>query len=335
MRSAEFGGALVAAVLLALAGIVSAHALLVLAQDELLSARAERDALLGRVARLRLWDGWIAVGAARLPADSLTIGDSVSVARLVGAPDVVADLHARRLSRDFWWIEASSRSRQIEERGARLVRQLDLQWEAGLMQTAVEVDSLLSGAGAPAISGPSAEGRPTCPDGAAPDTTLEGVGSPVSGGSDLLTPGGVPEWADRLEHITVSEVRPSPRAGVCGAGLHWGEPEGTVCRLSGVARYAGHSLRIRGGEGSAVLFVSGDLTLDGVDFRGVVVVTGALRLTGGGRLVGVARVGTGVEIVDGAVVGSLCWAIGALERSTVGDAFPLRDVGWIPLPDPE
>lgn len=322
------GVALILAVFLGLGGIALAHGILVLSRHELLAARAGRDLLLAKVARDRVWRAWwvetLQPGSSprRILSDSVPdapVGSVVSLVRGDLSANVRAQLRARRLSEELWWIEAEGKGGRTSDRTGRVVRQLDLDAEVEKVGAAIET------------VGP-APGVPTDPVGAACPTSWRGPARSGSGPiapevSGWLLPGAVAGWATRLPHVN-GPVGSLDSSGPCGEGWNWGAGPG--CSVPGVALYSPYALTLEGGEGTAALFVRGDLELRRTILRGHVVVEGSLHLSDGAEFIGIARVGDSVSVARGSrVEGSLCWAREALRRSPASAPYPLPGSGWI------
>ncbi|MEM7417447.1 MAG: hypothetical protein AAF389_18290 [Gemmatimonadota bacterium] len=324
------GVALVLAVLLGLGVIGLAHGLLVLAREELLAARAGRDLLLASVARDRLWHAWrIAtqrpgLSPRRLYPDSTSsppVGGVVFVATARLPGPLSAEMRARRLSEELWWLEIEGRARRVTDRTGRVVRQLDVDAEIAKVGSAVETLRPVPVIATGAVG-------PVCPT-SWRGPRVEGVGRLPDDTSRWLRPEDVTRWAPLIT-VVRGPVGSLGTAEPCGEGWNWGASSSPHCSIPGVARYAPNSLRLEGGEGTAALFVRGDLELVGTTLRGHVVVGGALSLSGGARLVGLARVGDSVHVAPGSTVtGSLCWAREALRRSRASAPHPLSESGWM------
>lgn len=111
------------------------------------------------------------------------------------------------------------------------------------------------------------------------------------------------------------------------------DPPPDPCANRHVLRAARGDLVVRNGEGRGTLVVDGDLTLESVHFRGVVLVTGRLRLTRGadivGRVIALRSLVTepGTTLTGSAVVAEEALRITLPRRPAMWPAHPARSLG--------
>lgn len=149
----------------------------------------------------------------------------------------------------------------------------------------------------------------------------------------LLGPGALrARVADRI----AGTLSPQPvvDSGVCAdAPDNWGsptDPEGP-CGGRRVTRYASGDITLEGGEGQGLVLVEGSLTLrGGAVLAGLVVVRDTLRLGSGARITGLVRVGGPVVLGSGSLIrGRACPALLALEAAPALSKPVVVPGGWL------
>ncbi|MEE8147656.1 MAG: hypothetical protein V3T24_08635 [Longimicrobiales bacterium] len=127
------------------------------------------------------------------------------------------------------------------------------------------------------------------------------------------------ELAARALRIPPGSVTPLPRErdGACltDVSTNWGSPSGSgVCRDHFVLIHASGDLTLEGGEGQGVLVVDGSLRLEsGSSFLGVVLATGDVQLAEGALVQGLVRARGSVAVTGlSQIVGSGCAVLAAL-----------------------
>lgn len=129
------------------------------------------------------------------------------------------------------------------------------------------------------------------------------------------------ELERRVATGSAGSITPTPALDGGGACLdrpeNWGSPRDPSgpCGRRRVVRFVGGDLTLEGGEGQGLLLVRGSLSLRaGAVFAGLVVVSDSLTLEGGARLVGLARTGGPVRLGSGTrVLGRACPPLLALD----------------------
>ena len=125
--------------------------------------------------------------------------------------------------------------------------------------------------------------------------------------------------------------------------LNWGEPwypaspaSASVCQNWFPIIYRPGNLKLQGGRGQGILLVDGDLELSGgVEFFGIVIVSGRLKTTGNGNKINGAVMARNVDLDDNFIGGtptvnySTCAITRALQASAV--VIPLNSRAWAQL----
>lgn len=150
-----------------------------------------------------------------------------------------------------------------------------------------------------------------------------------------------PDRGDRAGDSALQRARALYDALSSGADLVVDAPDTTLSGFEGTDRRVVHAtgdLELRGGSGSGVLLVDGDLTLsDAFGFRGVLMIRGSLSLEDDGTRImgtvlllgptpGPARLGPGTEVVL-----SRCEALLSLAESGLFGPRPLAQHAWLEI----
>lgn len=192
------------------------------------------------------------------------------------------------------------------------------------------------------IEGPECAGL-TCVTGAPPLAADPALRDSIPFGPGGTDHGRLVRWAGSVYPAVGGGafVTPAPVGtdSSCDRSLsgNWGEPgrPGVVagCRSYFPVVYAAGDLTMLGGRGQGVLMVDGDLMLTGgAEFRGAVLVGGALRASGaGGRVIGgvvAGGRGGGVAVrLEGLSVAFSSCALG-LAGAVLAPAWPLPERSW-------
>lgn len=352
---AREGAALAVVLLLLLAILALAQGTLSLAHLELTASRADR----------RLLEARAAAAAGRAAALSAPIRRTVADVALWGRVRLATGTLEQgntyvttltRLSREAWLLRSTGRAAQgpASVRRAHTVWVLDalgrIEAMHGVLQvgegTPLRVDGRIDGGGmteedAPLVPGACASWYAAF-DSIMPSGRLPGVqslGADTSGAEPKL---GRLRRQDLLSLITarvggVGTPRPVERLGSCDtvAVWNWGNPEqpSAACGAHFVTVASDGDLTVEGGEGQGILVVGGDLTLTAsARFYGVLLVGGALRLDDGAEIVGMVRAAGGAYVASGTWIrGSACWAALALKAATgvLDRPEPVGGTEWI------
>jgi hypothetical protein len=344
MRERQAGSALVAALVVSLAGVLIAHGALVLARAELESARAS-----ARVVRVEH-----AARAGVVRALEALAGVSASVSSPDGPPDPVRvsgrDGEARwegqawPVAPEIWWVEGEGR-----EGVARRTRAVAA-WRPDPAERARSLGAALLTGGASRVEGservtvgtPVTSLLPSEADGCTADSY--GASEPMSAwriDPDSAAPGLGPLAASTMSALADLRVggtgTPAPLTlygGCAESSWNWGDPVNVrgPCRGRIPLVVAESGTLLLGGTGQGVLVARGDLTLVDTRYFGLVLVEGALRLEGRARITGgvVARAGARIDALAG-ISGSRCWVEAVLRSPALRRPRVVAPVRWIRL----
>lgn len=361
-RTRPEAGFALAAVLLMLLGLTAlAHGTLLLARHQRAAAASGAAALQARLAA----EAAVRRGARTLDsgaAEKLRRGEVLDAAEQPLGPHATGRVRFEPLGGEWIWAEGKGSADLLGLRGRRRtarvywllrprarVRALRAAVEHG-GELAVSADSEVRGGGPLAVP----EGWPEriCDSLALAAASVDEPLPAAARLAEAVRPGATPMASiPRLGLMTGSDLArradlrppdgvgtpaPTVRLGACEpAAWNWGEPlgPGRPCGMHRPLVVADGDLIVQGGRGQGVLAAAGALMLDGTRFAGLVLVGGSLRLTGGARIDGAARV-RGDVVIDGrsTVAASPC----AVHRSLAVRPSPLPPLpapegSWIPL----
>jgi len=141
--------------------------------------------------------------------------------------------------------------------------------------------------------------------------------------------------------LPASQVRPGPviDGGRCVTGLltNWGEPDPLApddpCTFWLPVLTRTGDLRLDGGRGQGVLYVSGDLVLaGGASFAGLVLVDGRVSLEDGASVRGAVIAAGSVSLSNASITGDRCAVSAALAAvPALAGPFVPRGRRWVPL----
>lgn len=272
------------------------------------------------------------IGGIRFRREALALGGEWWVVRGWARVDASVPPHAE--ARVGWSLDPVAR---LGDRAAVLAHGGDL---------TVAEDGELSG------SDMDAEGTGAPPNACAPyrrvvDSLFPGDRLPsarrMSG--DELPDGGVPllgllgteDLEGRLDPVTPGSITPVPvmRLGRCqDVPSNWGSPTDPSgpCGARRVGAYVAGDLTLEGGEGQGVLVVDGHLRMEGdALFAGLVLAGDSLTLTDDARLLGAASVRGPVRVgARGRIDGRACSILlGLADRLALRDLVHPRTGSWI------
>lgn len=333
-RGTECGLVLPAVLVMLVALALLSTAALTLARFEHAAAEAGAHHARARLAAeyaagqgIRRWRaGWVdsVPLLGQLPAERLALPSAPAGA--------TADLSWIRGSRRLWIAQGTGQSSLARARATVLLWVLDPHAEAAQRSAVIRV-----GTQAPSlVQGTIDAGDLHRVPGIAPDHDCSGARIVF----DSLAASGVRNRVQREDSAIVAAAgvlsldsllarlpdrvggsgTPGPRVslGACdvSGGWNWGEPidSSHVCRGERLTGGSAGSLSVQGGRGQGLLLSPHDVTLHDVDFFGLVVTGGRLRIQGTSRVTGAVQAAGGVALESGAsVVGSACWVAWALD----------------------
>ena len=340
MRARRTGAALLAAVVLSLAGVLLAHAVLVLTgSDVRASATSARVLQAEHAAKI----------GARAAFRHVSTEDSVVVsgrATTGGGGVFLWQGRVGVLSEEVLWITGEGRAGQARRAGGFAAWRLSPRTRVRSLEAALVTGGASPVSGAAGVSASASAGASAVPtDETCPLDTF------YSAGSD-----GLAAWAidvdsvapslgrldlgelDRRSELRVSgSVVPGPRihAGQCVEDpWNWGDPgrSGAACdgRMPLVSAASGTV--IEGGVGQGVLLVQGDLTIRDTELRGLLLIDGRLRMEGQARVVGAVHARGGATLESSAtIIGSGCWVEAVLNTATLRRPVAIEPIRWIRL----
>ena len=335
-------------------------ALQLLGQGVLLAALRELDATRASVARLQARGAMeagvrVTLGAAGWASGDRTPGQRYPVLQGT-AGEAEFSITALRLGRESWLVEGMGSSAVGRRGGTGSVRAAAgrLVWLLEPLARVGRAGAVVTTAAGAPVSGVPTGSRyvmhdepgdaldcgpwQTALDSVLPSGRLPALGPLAADGPGLgLLP--LDTLVARGYAVSSGAVAPQPAVtdGVCDmdAPDNWGDPRlaDGVCAQHMVFQSHPGDLVLHGGLGQGLLAVGGDLTLTGAtEFRGVVLVGGRLRVAQASRLEGLVQAAGGVDVdATASVVGSACWALGALTAAeeALRTAVPVR-LGWLP-----
>ena len=349
LRSArdDAGFALMVVVLLLWAGTVVTHGLLELARVEHATAVTGRDVVQARLAARSgaLESAQRPTTTARRAAAAGAVVDSVQ--RNVGR--IRVDGRLRRLSLEVWLAEGRGRSGTAEHATARAVWILDPHARVDAFPAVVVAGRAGVDTGPGGITGADtfADPDPRPPGGCGPfeadslsADTLHAT--PTAWIVDTL---GSFTGLGRITRRDLASLRldsiggtgtpmPSEALGRCfdADPWNWGDPlaAGRWCRDYRVMMHAPGFLEVNGGVGQGLLVLNAGGVLRDLEFFGVVLSDGPLRIAGTTILRGLIVARGGLTIEPGAQLrGSACWAWAALNDPRLATPRTLPGGGWM------